>query len=195
MSTALGKSVRAVRLFASDESGCWGQKRKGTGKERIDGWLDCLELWGAFASSRLRGICSCQSPAKDQLDLSALLATDGERLGSAETRDPGPSLTVSYRRHWMTWLIRMILAGTNDAFLSFFYTAEEALWLCCLCMGSYLADFSRCVSCHHNRKQINIQLQLLQQPREYFLYEEKQSLCCFCQTSSFQIRCSSGKWF
>lgn len=56
---------------------------------------------GVFVSPRLRGICSCLSRARGRLDLSELLAKDGERLGRAETPDPDPSLTGSHHCHWM----------------------------------------------------------------------------------------------
>lgn len=95
---------------------------------------------------------------------------------------------------WFDWFRWSWLAMMMH-FYHFLHSRGGFVTVLFVCVWSYLADFSRCVSCRHNRKQINIQLQLLQQPREYLLSEEKQSLCCFCQTSSFQIRCSSGKWF
>lgn len=50
---------------------------------------------------------------------------------------------------------------------------------------SYVVDFSRCVRCCSNWKQINVLLQLLHRHREYLCCKRNKCLACLCEASSF----------
>lgn len=101
----------------------------------------------------------------------------------AEQRSKISNLTASRRCHSMMWLMWMILA---DTFLKFF---KQQRSLCDL----FVWFFQMCLRCCNKREQRSLSsCSYCSIEERVFLSEEKQSLCCFCKVSRFQIRCRSG---